>query len=198
MKRKLFALGVCSLSFFAACVGAEDADMVADDGEIGEAQQALCVSAPSLDSPSTTQSLALHTAEVGDGVERTSPDATYASSGDNVYVTEITGFPVTGYNTQAVFASHAEPPSSESLCGFAKVEASYTCYDPAQSCWVDCGSNSALGTWVTSPLGNHCEVTTSLSVPVGYTKVRVAAKATTFALLSVVPKKVKDGGYWYN
>lgn len=195
MKTKLLAVGICFLSL-AACVGAEDVEMEADDEALGEAEQALCVTPPSLDVPSGTQSLALGTSESGSSVSRTSPDSSYASSGDDFYVTEITGYPVGGYANQDVWLSHAETPTTQSNCGLAKVEATYTCYDPAQGCWVDCGSSSALGTWITTPFGSYCDATTRHTIPAGYTKVRIKGKASTFALITVAPKKVTEGGSW--
>jgi hypothetical protein len=202
-KQSLALLSVASLAMI-ACGGAEGSPADADSVEqVGETSAALCSDA----AVAANANLVLGSAPG----QSTSPSANYGTAAcPQSYVVDITGTKGKTFDLSATWGDAL--PSTKASCPFALVSATAFGEEPAHwvkaggfwkwvpAAWVQLGvAESAGGTWTDpggpgeiqwTPVG--CSLHLGLAAPnaANYSKVRVAAKASAFAIFSVVPKRV--------
>jgi hypothetical protein len=194
MKRSTsVALSSLVFSFsLVGCIGTET-DMAEDD-EIAEVAQALCVAPPAVDQTAVQS----NSSDVGSSTYRSSPDNTYYSSkGD--YVVEITNVKNNFASSQTASAYSTKAGNSKSICEHTTTTATLFGFDDAQGCWVQIGATkSKLGVYVPQSglMLAYCDDGVGFSIPKTVSKVRVKGHSVLQTIFGPAGQQISEGAMW--
>jgi hypothetical protein len=214
--RSFLVLSFVSSIVVAGCSGADvaglDSSESAGPEHVAQTSEALC-SDTSL-APNATLAIP----GPGNSVSSTSPSANYGTGTcPGAYVVDFTGTKAANFTLDATWGPASKLPTSKAACPFAVVSA--TAYGEVAAHWIKTSSGfvfvpaqwvqlgqpqSAGGKWTDPvppgqpqliPVG--CSIDLNMSTPQAslYTRVRVAAKATGFAIIAAVPEQVSVGAW---